>query len=362
MYLAGERGLKRRRFEIGWGSMSKTQSEKPLVAVVTPAYNGAPYIERNLACVQAQTYPNLVHVVLDNASTDDTPDMIQAAQNGPVPIITKRNPELLPQTPNWNAAIAMTPPDAKYVKFMAADDLMRDDCIEKMVDLAESDPEIDFVHAIDVFAGETKPHGLDPSTSVYSGKDYGARYLRGEITWLSATHVFFRVTPDRLDNPFPLDIRPFMDNDFILRDLLDRKMGFVFEPLLFTRYNDETITAQLGGFRAYFLPGFQLLLRHGDKFLDTDELSDMITRKRRQLLRHLLFWQMTGDARNAAITLKGIADAGFNPSAKDYARALLGWPAHKIGKILRENRTKRTDAPQRLEESAFVSANLLPAN
>ena len=39
----------------------------PLVAIATPVYNGAEYLADTMACVQAQTYPNLVHCVLDNA-------------------------------------------------------------------------------------------------------------------------------------------------------------------------------------------------------------------------------------------------------------------------------------------------------
>src|SRR5688572_574004 len=97
----------------------------PLVVVVTPVYNGSPYLQRTLACVQAQTYPNIIHVVLDNASTDDTAEVIAGAVGGRVPILTKRNAATLGQVDNWNAAVAMTPAEAKYVKILCADDLMR---------------------------------------------------------------------------------------------------------------------------------------------------------------------------------------------------------------------------------------------
>ena len=40
----------------------------PTVAVVTPVYNGAKFLREAMLSVQAQTYPNLVHFVLDNAS------------------------------------------------------------------------------------------------------------------------------------------------------------------------------------------------------------------------------------------------------------------------------------------------------
>ncbi len=35
----------------------------PLVAVVTPVYNGEKYLAETMECVQAQDYPELVHIV-----------------------------------------------------------------------------------------------------------------------------------------------------------------------------------------------------------------------------------------------------------------------------------------------------------
>ena len=90
-------------------SQASLHADAPLVAVVTPVYNGAKYLAATLACVQRQTYPNLVHVVLDNASTDETPAIIRSFEGGRVPILTARNAEALPQLPNWNAALRMTP-------------------------------------------------------------------------------------------------------------------------------------------------------------------------------------------------------------------------------------------------------------
>ena len=84
-------------------------SEQPLVAVLTPVYNGAKYLAETMACVQAQTYPNLVHIVLDNASTDATPEIISRYLNLRVPVVTKRNSTLLPQRENYNATVALAP-------------------------------------------------------------------------------------------------------------------------------------------------------------------------------------------------------------------------------------------------------------
>lgn len=49
---------------------------EPLVSVQIVVYNGQRYIRHCLDAVRAQTYPNLEIVVLDNASTDNTRDIV----------------------------------------------------------------------------------------------------------------------------------------------------------------------------------------------------------------------------------------------------------------------------------------------
>src|ERR1700731_169502 len=58
-------------------TMART-NDPPLVAITTPVYNGERYLGETMACVQAQTYPNLVHLVVDNASTDRSAEIIDS--------------------------------------------------------------------------------------------------------------------------------------------------------------------------------------------------------------------------------------------------------------------------------------------
>jgi glycosyltransferase involved in cell wall biosynthesis len=304
----------------------------PLVAVVTPVYNGAPWLERTMACVQAQTYPNLVHVVLDNASTDDTPDVIARFQGGRVPILTQRNPTLLPQVPNWNAAVAMTPPDARYVKFLAADDLVSADGLAKLTAVAEQDPEIDFVTCEDLFLDKAQPHGIAPHETILQGRDYLTRCMRGEAGWLAATHVFFRATPERLRDPFHAEFHPLMDMEFIFRSLLTRKMAFVHEPLTFTRYTEGSITAASGGFRSFIPINFALFMKYGPGVLSEAEFERLRKDKLALVLRHVSHWLATGDTKNAASALRVLATYKQTPKAGAYLAALASWPLHKLAK------------------------------
>ena len=57
-------------------------SRPPLVSVLTPSYNQGRWLPDNLRSVAAQSYPNIEHVVMDGASSDESVSVLQAAGGG----------------------------------------------------------------------------------------------------------------------------------------------------------------------------------------------------------------------------------------------------------------------------------------
>lgn len=53
----------------------------PVVSVITVVYNDAIGLERTIKSIQAQTYPNIEHVIIDGASSDGTLDVIRKEEN-----------------------------------------------------------------------------------------------------------------------------------------------------------------------------------------------------------------------------------------------------------------------------------------
>ena len=51
---------------------------KPSVSIVTPNYNGAPFLNRCLDSVEAQSFEDWEHIVVDDASSDDSVALIDA--------------------------------------------------------------------------------------------------------------------------------------------------------------------------------------------------------------------------------------------------------------------------------------------
>lgn len=67
--------------------------ENPLISVIIPAYNIAPYIEKSVASICAQSYKNLEIVIIDDGSSDDTLLAARrlAKQDRRIRVISKEN-------------------------------------------------------------------------------------------------------------------------------------------------------------------------------------------------------------------------------------------------------------------------------
>ncbi len=126
---------------------SKNQSQLhqvfPLVSILIPTYNGEEFLAKAIESALNQTYPNLEIIISDDGSTDATVKIAESFQHQssiPYRILTHSNYGLVK---NLNFCIQEA--QGKYIKFIFQDDWLEANCIEKMVDLAEQDPEIGLV-------------------------------------------------------------------------------------------------------------------------------------------------------------------------------------------------------------------------
>ena len=55
-------------------------TDKPLVTVIIASYNHGPYVEQSILSVIRQSYPNVELLVIDDGSTDDSVERIEALQ------------------------------------------------------------------------------------------------------------------------------------------------------------------------------------------------------------------------------------------------------------------------------------------
>jgi glycosyltransferase involved in cell wall biosynthesis len=104
----------------------------PLVSVVIPAYNHAGYIGQAIASVASQTYQNIELIVIDDGSTDGTPNAVYGALarvSLPVRFIAREN-RGAPATLNEGAALAR----GTHLAFLNSDDYYAPERVQRLVD------------------------------------------------------------------------------------------------------------------------------------------------------------------------------------------------------------------------------------
>jgi len=126
---------------------------RPLVSVVVPVYNGARYLGEALQSLVQQTYPSVEILVMDDASTDETPVI---AQSFGASIQYHRQPANLGIYENVNAGIAMA--RGEFIATYHADDVYEPTIIERQVECFSRYPELAAVFCLDIFIDE---HGQE---------------------------------------------------------------------------------------------------------------------------------------------------------------------------------------------------------
>jgi glycosyltransferase involved in cell wall biosynthesis len=107
----------------------------PRVSVCIPTYNGQAYLGPAIESVLAQTLTDLEVVVIDDGSTDATPDVVARLRDPRLRYL--RNERNLGPQGNWNRCLEEA--RGRYFKLLPHDDLLRPTCLERQVAVLEAD-------------------------------------------------------------------------------------------------------------------------------------------------------------------------------------------------------------------------------
>ena len=117
-----------------------TSDPRPLVSIVTPTYNQAEYLAETIRSVLAQDYPNIEYLVLDDGSTDGTPDVLRQF-DGQVQWERHVN---MGQSNTLNKG--WTRSSGKYLAYLSSDDRLLPNAISTLVDAIESRDDVSVVY------------------------------------------------------------------------------------------------------------------------------------------------------------------------------------------------------------------------
>ncbi|WP_428939323.1 glycosyltransferase family 2 protein [Fontivita pretiosa] len=123
---------------------SIASSTNELVSVIVPAHNYGHFIARTLRSVQAQTHRHWECIVVDDASTDDTSQVVQslARQDGRIRYLPQ--PRRSHQAAAKNAGLRAS--RGQFIQFLDADDLLESRKFELQIAFLRRHPEVDIVY------------------------------------------------------------------------------------------------------------------------------------------------------------------------------------------------------------------------
>jgi Glycosyl transferase family 2 len=215
-------------------NMQSTQQHLS-VSVIIPTYNRAAFIAAAIDSALDQTCPPDAIIVVDDGSTDETPEIL-ARYGPPVRVIRQENRG---RSTARNTGLRAATGDAVF--FLDSDDMLLPHCIERCVRILETRPEVGVVYT-DVYLcdGEGNRVGLGSQETAGS---HPSGMVLGELArrnFLTVTSLARRSCIG--DETFEEGRRCAEDYDFWRRLAVRCHFQYVNEPLSCYRFHDAMIT------------------------------------------------------------------------------------------------------------------------
>lgn len=141
--------------------MQNKEESTPLVSVIMSTYNNAVFIKDAVESILKQTYSNLEFIIIDDASMDNTYEIISNIHDSR--LVIKRNSDNKKLPYNLNQAIQLA--RGKYIARMDGDDIAYPDRIAFQVEFMESHPEVDVCGCLAKCIGDSNHVLKYPETS-----------------------------------------------------------------------------------------------------------------------------------------------------------------------------------------------------
>ena len=247
---------------------------EPLVSVVTPFHNTAPFLAQCIESVLAQRYTRFEYILVDNCSTDGSGEIAEAYALRDSRIRLIRHSQLLSQVHNYNSALREISADSHYCKVVQADDYIFPECLSRMVQAIEQSSSIGLVSSYWLKGDTVRGSGFPCDVSVLHGAEMARKYLRTGI-WVfgSPTAVLYRSSIVREPQPFYDDSRLHEDTEKCMQILKHWDFGFVHQVLSFSRLDNESISSAVRPFKPEAVDRYIIVQRWASEFLEPGEAA-----------------------------------------------------------------------------------------
>jgi len=259
------------------------------VSILTPVHNEEQHLAECIESVLGQTFRDWEYVIVDNSSSDGTRAIAERYAAADARITYERHDEYLDVVASYNRAFAALHPESVYCKVVGGDDWLYPECLERMVALADGNPDVGFVSAYCLAGEAVRLTGLPYRRTILTGPEIlrlgllGGPYVTG-----APTSVLIRSELIRARQPFYDTTFRHADTEAAYWTFKRSDFGFIHQVLTYTRQASigETPTSRrLGSSPTEIL---RLLIRYGPGTVDEAEYRNRL----RFELRRYVKWHL----------------------------------------------------------------------
>ena len=252
---------------------------QPLVSVVTPVYNGEPFLAECIESVLGQTYKKFEYIIVNNCSTDQSLEIALGYAKKDSRIRIHNNSSFVAVIDNHNIAFRLISIAAKYCKVVSADDFIFPDCIMRMVEVAEANPSVGIVGSYEIAGSRVRWQGFKYPRSVMPGREICRRIFLGSdpaFGFGSPTSILYRSDIVRNSGEFYPNSSPHADTSACFKHLHQSDFGFVYQLLSYCRIHDETQSSISKDINRYSSAELNDIIQYGPFYLSTEELQRVL--------------------------------------------------------------------------------------
>lgn len=257
----------------------------PRVSVITPVYNHERFIAECVESILAQTYNDFEIIVVDDGSTDRTPEIL-ATYKDRITVIRQ---------PNAGGAAALNTAlkqaRGEYIAWLSSDDVFTPTKLQEQVDFLDNNARFSLVYT-DFYYNDTQGSILAKVRAPYFNEKKSFLYHMLVANFINGSTVMFKRTCIDSVGPFDATMRFHADGDLWFRMLKYFEFGHISKPLLKYRWHASNLSHHFREmkrfYRLYYQKIFQLY-EVSDFFPEGITLSEAYFQVAEILERHRMY-------------------------------------------------------------------------
>jgi glycosyltransferase involved in cell wall biosynthesis len=209
---------------------------QPLVTIVLPTYNGSRYVREAIESCLAQSYRFWELIVVDDCSTDDTPEIIDEyiRRDSRIRSIRHGVNKKLPEALNTGHAAAR----GEYLTWTSDDNRLLPNTLERLVDSLESQPAVGMVYADSTLINQAGCYLRDYPAQPVSALAY--------MNAIGPCFLYRRSVHEKV-GAYSVDVFLVEDYDYWLRVYRQFEVAHLPEILYEYRWHRESLTNTAAG-------------------------------------------------------------------------------------------------------------------